>query len=207
MTEIAPTKNNLLQTKKALALAKMGYDLMDKKRIILIREMMHMMQQAEEVQGRIDVTYQEAYLALQRANITLGNTEEFAQTIPIDATLEIDYRSVMGVELPMAELSAQELRLEYGLPDTNSQLDEAYIKFNQVKQLTAQLAEVESSVYKLASAIRKTQKRANALHSILIPRFQQTIRVITEALEEKEREDFTRLKVIKAQKQRESSPS
>ena len=48
--------------------------------------------------------------------------------------------------------------------------------------------------------LKRTQKRANALRNISIPRFESTIKVITEALEEKEREEFTRQKVIKEQK-------
>ena len=73
--------------------------------------------------------------------------------------------------------------------------------FDKVKHLTAELAQVENSVYRLAGAIKKTQKRANALHNIMIPQFESTIKFINEALEEKEREDFSRLKAIKSQRQ------
>ncbi|HCA71166.1 MAG TPA: V-type ATP synthase subunit D, partial [Ruminococcaceae bacterium] len=66
----------------------------------------------------------------------------------------------------------------------------------------AELAEVENSVYRLADAIKKTQKRANALKNIMIPRFAATVKFITEALEEKDREEFSRMKIIKAQKQK-----
>lgn len=83
---------------------------------------------------------------------------------------------------------------------TSSLVDEAYIKFDRVKKLTAELAEVENSVYRLATAVNKTQKRANALKNIIIPRLTSTVKFITDSLEEKEREDFSRLKVIKAQK-------
>ena len=75
------------------------------------------------------------------------------------------------------------------------------MKFNRVKELTAELAEVENSVYRLADAIKKTQKRANALKNIMIPRFESTVKYITDALEEKDREEFSRLKVIKRQKE------
>ena len=61
------------------------------------------------------------------------------------------------------------------------------------------MAEVEISIYRLAQAIKKAQKRANALKNIVIPDLDNTIRFITEALEEKEREEFVRLKVIKRQ--------
>ena len=75
------------------------------------------------------------------------------------------------------------------------------MKFNRVKELTAELAEVENSVYRLADAIKKTQKRANALQNITIPMYTELVYNITNALEEKEREEFTRLKVIKRRKQ------
>ena len=180
--KVFPTKANLMNAKKSLELAKLGYDLMDRKRNILIREMMLLIDKAGEVQQKIDSTYSQAYAALQRANITLGMCEEFSGATPIDDGLKIDYRSVMGVELPTVQLEDSKLDLRYGWSDTNSQLDEAYLRFDEVKKLTARLAEVESSVYKLANAIKKTQKRANALSNIIIPQFQETIKYITEAV-------------------------
>ena len=79
-------------------------------------------------------------------------------------------------------------------------LDEAYRSFIKVKKLTAELVEIENSVYRLADAISKTQKRANALKNIVIPRFEGNAKFIADALEEKEREEFSRLKVIKKKK-------
>ena len=65
------------------------------------------------------------------------------------------------------------------------------------EELTARLATVETSAYRLAESIKKTQKRANALKNITIPSYQALVTEITNALEEKDREEFTRLKVIK----------
>lgn len=130
----------------------------------------------------------------------MGVVGEFAKTVPVETGLKLDYRSVMGVELPIVEMEESAPGLYYGLDSTNSQLDDVYLKFCEVKRLTVELAEVESSVYRLAVAIQKTQKRANALNNIMIPQFTATIKYITEVLEEKEREDFSRLKVIKKQR-------
>ena len=111
-----------------------------------------------------------------------------------------------AIESYREKLSAQQLALKEkkmcirDRSSTNSMLDRAYERFNEVKRLTAELAEVENSVYRLADAIKKTQKRANALKNIMIPRFEETVKFITDALEEKEREEFSRLKVIKSQK-------
>ena len=195
-----PTKGNLLTTKKSLELSRVGYDLLDRKRNILIREMMMLIERATAIQDLIDSTYNNAYLALQRANITLGICDEISKTVPVDDGLSIDFRSVMGVEIPMVALAETPLSMHYGINTTNEWLDGAFLAFTEVKKLTVQLAEVENSVYRLANAIIKTQKRANALKNIMIPRFEETVKFISSALEEKDREEFSRLKVIKNKK-------
>ncbi len=194
---IFPTKGNLINVKKSLQLARMGFDLLDRKRNILIRELMTMIDSAKKLRGQISSTYARAYVALQRANITLGVIEDIENGIPIENGLDIQYRSVMGVELPTVTLDAPEdPEVTYGLYGTNSQLDNAYLSF----LMTARLAEVENSIYRLANAIKKTQSRANALKNIIIPGFEYSSKFITDALEEKDREEFSRQKVIKRQK-------
>jgi len=89
--------------------------------------------------------------------------------------------------------------LPYGLLATTSVLDDAYVKFRKAKQLIMDLAETENAIFRLAYAIKKTQKRANALKNIVIPNLDATAQQIIDDLEEKEREEFVRLKVIKAQ--------
>lgn len=198
--QIVPTKGNLLATKKSLELSRTGFELLDRKRNILIREMMSLIGNAAKIQDQIDKVYEDAYAALQKANITLGICDELSRTVPLDNNLNVAYRSVMGVEIPMVSLDAVNIPIPFGLNASNIALDIAYNKFNEVKRLTADLAEIENSVYRLADAIKKTQKRANALKNIMIPRFETTVKTITDALEEKDREEFSRLKVIKRQK-------
>lgn len=195
--QISPTKGNLLKLKKSLSLAKIGFDLLDRKRNILVRETMSLIDSASEIQELIDSSYYKAYKALQSANIQLGIVEDIASSIPIENGIALSSRSVMGVEIPTVSLDPQPLKNYYGFHRTTVQLDEAYVMFDNVKKLTARLAEIENSVYRLAEGIRKTQKRANALKNIIIPKFEIQCKQITSSLEEKEREEFSRLKVIK----------
>ncbi len=197
---VLPTKGNLIATKRSLELATTGYELMDRKRNILTREMMGLISPAEAIQSRIDSTFTQAYDALMLANITMGKTIRVAEAIPLDDSIEIRYRSVMGAEIPTVVADQAPAPLSYGLSATNSALDDALIKFHRVKILTQELAELENTIYRLAATIKKTQKRANALRNIVIPGYSETITQITEALDEKEREEFARLKVIKARK-------
>ena len=204
-TTVFPTKGNLIATKKSLALAKLGYDLLDRKRNILIREMMLLVEQAKSLHGEIEKTYSDAYAALQRANITLGVIEELSQGTGIENGIHITYRSVMGVDIPQVSYSSTLKQSQYGLLSSNSQFDVAYMSFNRAKELTVVLAEVENSVYRLANAIKTTQRRANALKNINIPRFEETVRFITNALEEKERDEFSLLKVIRHTKDKQAA--
>lgn len=200
MAAIAPTKGNLAQIRRSLSLAEMGYELMDRKRNILIREMMLLIDSAKTIQAQITSTFTPAYAALQEANITLGTCQDIALSTPVDETLSIGYRSVMGVEIPIVTASDFEAKMTYGFFETNSSLDRAIFEFYRVKRLIATLAEVETSVYRLAIAIKKAQKRANALQNIIIPQYNATIKYIVGVLEEREREEFSRLKVIKSRK-------
>ena len=195
-----PTKGNLMISKNRLALSKVGYELMDKKRNILVREMMTLIEQARELQANIGETFSSAYLALQNANITLGiNTvQQISKAIELEDTIDIKVRSIMGVEIPIIGKIDSNPKPQYGIARTNMSLDEAYEKFLKVKQLTLILAEVENAIYRLAINIKRTQKRANALQNIMIPRYEKLTKDITNALEEKEREEFTRLKMIKS---------
>ena len=195
--QVFPTKGNLIAEKKSLELSLTGFDLMDRKRNILVRETMAMLDSAREIQSKINDAYFAAYQALQVANMTLGIIDELSQTIPVDNGITLDYRSVMGVDIPMVKIDYKPPQPTYGYSRTNETLDMAFKKFDEVKVLTVRLAEIENSIYRLAHGIKKTQKRANALKNIIIPRFESQIRFISESLEEKEREEFSRMKVIK----------
>ena len=198
--QVFPTKGNLIASKKTLSLSTMGYDLMDKKRNILIREMMGLVDQAKQLRDEVDAIYDQAFAALRNANITLGDIGEIAESVPLDDGITIGYRSVMGVDIPTIHLEKRPLELSYGLYDSNSQLDYAFLCFQKVKEITVTLAEIENAAAGLSDAIVKTQRRANALKNVVIPNLESTVKYISDSLDEKDREEFSRLKVIKAQK-------
>ncbi|MBQ2798977.1 MAG: V-type ATP synthase subunit D [Ruminiclostridium sp.] len=198
--QVFPTKGNLIKTKRSLQQAKQGYELMDRKRNVLIREMVALIDKSKVVRDNIEQTYEKAYLALQKANMTLGSVSTLMQFVPEETELQLSFRSVMGVELPTVSLPERKLVPQYDVAMTNSYLDHAVICFNETKYMTVALAEIENSIYRLAVAIKKTQKRANALKNIIIPKYEAQLSFITNSLEEKEREEFSRQKVIKSTK-------
>ncbi|WP_069997122.1 V-type ATP synthase subunit D [Cellulosilyticum sp. I15G10I2] len=196
---VAPTKSNLIKAKASLALANKGFELLDKKRNVLIKEMMSLVDQAKAIQSQIYKAIEGAYGGLQTVNITMGikNVESIAHSIPKDEQFEVLLKSVMGVDIPTLKYDRKEVLPSYGFHNTNPALDEATHQFREVKYMIYELAEIENSIYKLAKEIEKTQKRTNALEHIQMPKYQEQVKYIQDVLEEKEREDFFRLKRIK----------
>lgn len=197
-----PTKGNLILAKNSLALANQGYELMDKKRNILIRELMELIDQAKDIQEQIDSTFTHAYKCLQHANIEHGISlvSQLAYTVPIEDSIKIKSRSIMGTEIPLVDYTPDENQPTYSFSTTDESIDRAREAFRKVKELTIKLSMIENAAYRLATNIKKTQKRANALKNITIPTYTTLVSSISNALEEKEREEFTRLKVIKQRK-------
>ena len=200
---LIPTKANLIQTRGSLSLAKAGWELLDRKRSILIREMTAMLDDVRGLQGRINAAFAQAYALLQRANMTVGQSDllDIVESRAPSGQVSVTYKSVMGVELPAVKpASGSPPELFYGLERTNNAFDGAYIKFCEVRDLAAAMAGYENSVYRLAYAIRQTQRRANALRNVVIPRLEAAVTRIAASLEEKDRDAFTALKVIKRKK-------
>ncbi len=132
--------------KNSLALAKQGYELMDKKRNILIRELMNLIEEAKTIQTQIDSTFTEAYQALQQANIEVGihYVQEIAQAMPVESSIRIKTRSIMGTEIPRWR-HQEDAGPSYGFYSTSESVDAAREGFLKVKELTIKLSMVENS--------------------------------------------------------------
>ncbi len=199
---VSPTKSKLIETKRSLALAKEGHTLLDKKRNVLVREMMRLIDSAKEVQEDMETIFAEAYESLQKANLSIGieHVQEVGIAVEEVSTLSIRLKSIMGVEIPEIDEISEEIEPSYGFVKTNANLDRAYKSFKKALSLIARLAEIETKVYRLAREIKKTQRRVNALENILIPQYEETVKFIESYIEETERDDFFRMKRLKGKK-------
>lgn len=202
MENLTPTKSNLMKAKSLLDFSKQGYVLLDKKRTVLIREIMMMIDEVGALQVQIDEVFREVYIALEHANVTIGSDimEELSYSVPYASTFEKLGRSIMNVEIPLIRYEAEKIKPHYGFFRTNSAVDLVLVQMNEAQKLIFRMAEVENAVYRLALEIRSTNKRANALEKIQIPKYETLVSWILESLEEREREDFFRMKRFKGKK-------
>ncbi len=197
--KIAPTRSNLLKTKENLRLAKDGYELLDQKREVLLIELMQIVHDLHDLEEEMIEKSAKAFSALESAIIHSGNEaiRWSALSVTKERNISLLYRSVMGVPVVTMQGEEEIIRPQASMDGTNSALDEACKRFEELISVIYRWSEIEISVWRLASEIKKTQRRVNALENIFIPEFQSTVKAIEEVLEESDREEFIRKKKVK----------
>jgi V/A-type H+-transporting ATPase subunit D len=197
---VSPTRINLIQTKKTLRLAMSGRDVLERKRDILIRELRNSVYEAERIREELSEALAKAYQGLKEANMAKGS--ETIANVALGSSLEadflLDFRSIMGVIVPIVEFQSKlDVKPDYGFANTSAELDKAFEQFYSVLKLIADLAKVEGTTFQIAYDVRRTQRRVNALNHVVIPMYTNITKRIELVLEEKEREEFVRTKLIK----------
>jgi V/A-type H+/Na+-transporting ATPase subunit D len=197
---VPPTRSNLLRINEELKSAREGHKVLDRKREALVAELVRMVRDAEALQKEMTDLQTRAYRALEKARLTMGQERLEWAALAVDKTVEVQLRfhGVMGVSIPQVEARGEPPRMPYSLGDTNAALDEATLAFREVLNRIPELAELITSVWRLAVELRKTQRRVNALQYIFIPEYEDTVRFIISTLEEREREETFYLKRLKA---------
>jgi V/A-type H+-transporting ATPase subunit D len=187
-----------------MAQAVSGHDLLEQKRQVLMMELVRHIDSARDLQRDVIKTFEDSYKALERANISLGidTVEDIAGSVPQTDEIVVRLRSVMGVEIPDIDKIDCSIKPSYSLIGSTSAMDDAYRSFRNVLSALLKLAEVETSVYRLAVQIRRTHRRVNALEKVVIPANKEESAFINGVLEEGEREDFVRMKISKTNREK-----
>lgn len=106
-------------------------------------------------------------------------------------------QSIIGVSIPTVQIEMKPMSdYLYNLTETSARLDEASMAMIDAVKILAELSGIEAVLTKLAEAIASVKRRVASLEYVIIPRMDNTIRFIRMYLEEREREDFFRLKRI-----------
>jgi len=185
--------------KQELEFAREGYEILDKKREVLTGELIRIAHDAEELQEQVWSLLSAAYHTLEQARLVMGQESLEWAALAVNKTVDVKVksRSIMGVSLPRVKARGGPPEMPYSLGNTTAALDEASTAFRKVLDNTPALSELVTSVWRLAGELRKTQRRVNALQYIFIPNYEDTVSFIESALEEREREETFRLKLLK----------
>lgn len=200
---INPTRMELLSLKNRTKLAVKGHGLLKEKRDALIKEFFDIIDRVKGIREKAEQSLKEASEALLEAQIAMGDLAVRKASLSVKESIDVDIssRSIMGVSVPVTEVKMEERTIidrGYSFSDTTIQLDEAAKKFEDSLRYLIELGEVEKTIYLLADEIESTKRRVNALEHIMIPKFKNTEKYIDMRLQEMERENFVRLKMIRS---------
>ncbi len=197
--KVLPTKLEMIRLRRSLQVARGVYRILEDKRDVLIRRLNDLIEKAERERDEITEPLTQAYSALFHAYMAMGpmKVETLATTTPESVSVSLKEQTVIGIRIPSVEVEEKQVGLTYGFADTVAAFDETIRKFRQLLPAICRVAETENAIFRLAEELKKTQRLLNALEHLIIPRYQESIRFIASTLEERERDDFVKLKHIK----------
>ena len=198
---VKPTRSELIKLKKQIKLAQSGYNLLKKKRDGLILEFFEILKQAKSLREELVAEYVKALGKINIARAMEGDLKikSIAQAIKESPEVSLKAKNIMGVTVPKIESSGlQKHFLERGYGIYNSAaIDEAANSYEKLVEKIILAAEVETSMRKMLGEIEKTKRRVNALEFKVIPEMEKLRSFITLRLEEMERENIFRMKLLK----------
>ena len=199
---IAPTKSNLLAIKEQLAVAVDGYDLLEQKREILVMELMRMVEKVKLLERELDKAISQAYPALRNMLMSVGGdqTERIAKSVHYEYDLKEKSVTAGGMSFKSVEVSLPKQQLFYSFMGTYADSDKVMTEFFKLLSLLTEMASIRTIAWRLATEVKKTQRRVNALDKMIIPQNRETKTYIESVLEERERENTFVLKSLKNRK-------
>lgn len=198
-TNVAPTKTNLIKLRDELKFSRLGYELLDQKRNILVIELLNIVDQTVDFQSRVEEELAKAFRALEDAVLEMGKLKvvNLSSAVNIDADIRIGVRKVMGVRLPAVNTEFKEWAPYFSPVGTSFWIDHSILSFKAALKQLGKLAELKISVIRLANEVKKTIRKVNALEKIAIPDLKETVQFIQNRLEENERDMFVLMKMVK----------
>ena len=198
--EVAPTKSNLLRIRRDYDFAHEGYELLEQKRQILVAELFALIDRATRAQENVNEQLKEAYNALENAILHMGRHRlaRLAGSVNIKSDISIRIRRIMGVDVPIISVEFEDHPPYFSPGDTSFWSDETVRLFKEVLKLLGKQVEASISVANLTREVKKTIRRVNALEKIALPDYRETLKFITNTLDELERETFYTMKQVKA---------
>lgn len=202
MSTVSVTRMELLARKAQIALASQGRDLLEQKRTALLKEFLRMADTALERSDALQLAAAHARHALARTEAIAGTeaVRSAALASRAELPLQVTTTRVMGVKVPHVEqkrVSRSMLARGYAITGTSITIDEAASAFESEVEVLIELAEMELHLTRLADEIQRTSRRLNALEHFLIPRLKAECDFIQMILDERERADHFRLKLVK----------
>ena len=198
---VTATKIELIKIRRSLQVSTMVHKILDDKREVLLKKIDEMIEDANQTRGDLWSPLSDIYSAVYDSYMSLGTStlESISDSTPGIMEVNVDVRRIVDVKIPTLKIKTKEAgqELSYGFSETNVYVDKASKLIKNMLPQICKAAEYENAIFSLAKELEKTQKLINALEFVIIPQYQNAISFIKGTLEEREREEFVRLKKVK----------
>lgn len=201
---VNPTGMELTRLKERLKLASRGHKLLKDKQDELMRQFITLIRENNELRNEVEEKIESGMKSYSIASALLHDNflSEVMTTPSQSVSLNINQENIMNVRVPQMNFNYEDTPddvsdIHYGYLNSNGELDSAIEQMLSVMPRMLELAEIEKRCQLMADEIEKTRRRVNALEYMTIPDLEETIYFIEMKLEEKEREEITRLIKVK----------
>ena len=194
-----PTKSNLIKLQESLKITKQGHELLERKRLILSKELEKYQDKVKSIEQELYDMMEDGKNLVRNVNTDIGidNFTNISNGVKIDDYIDIKNKTLMGCEIPSAVHKREVIKRNYGFYNTTHIIDEAIFKFNEIQEKLIEYAILKNTVDRLKRETERVGERPNALQNIIIPENEKNLKQISSIIDEREREEFSRLKVIK----------
>jgi len=204
---IFPSRMAQTLMKGRLKGAQTGHSLLKKKADALQLRFRMILKKIVETKSLMGEVMKEASFSLAEAKFTVGsdfNAIVLQNVTKAQIKVKCKKDNVAGVTLPVFECyqDGSDVHEFAGLARGGQQLAKLKRNYARAIQLLVDLASLQTSFITLDEVIKITNRRVNALEHVVIPRIEVTLAYIISELDEREREEFYRLKKIQEKKKK-----
>jgi V/A-type H+-transporting ATPase subunit D len=199
LLNVNPTRMELLRLRDRLLLAEKGHKLLKEKLEGLMRNFLDVANQFIKKRRDFDKEFSDL---IKRYYVSTANYSlEELQVLFLGSSFKIDLSSkeiaIMNIRYPVFSLKTEGQVFSYPFLFTEIYLDNVFIDFRKILDKIIDLASIQQELFLISLEISKVRRRVNALEYVMIPNLVETVKYITDKLEELDRENIARLLKVK----------
>ena len=194
-----PTKINLIRLRREYATIRRIRRVMEEKREVLLHYIRSVAEEYNRYQKEVYGFLAEMFTTFYRGEAAEGVERTWALASSVKDSLRVRTSTMVlfSVKTPVFQLIPDSIPSPALPPGVSPDLVESYVMLREELPAILRLAQYEETVKRLIEELRDTQRLINALDYVIIPSYQRAMKFISMVLEERAREDFTRLKHLK----------
>jgi V/A-type H+-transporting ATPase subunit D len=200
---VHPTRLELVRLRRRRTLANGIIDILEKDLEALMTTLFELLKEIQLLRDRVEEALSEAYGLFIEAEMIIGSSkieEVSLATQPVNFDLDMGEKSgVLGIPIPIFRLieEKKDARVpRFSMLDTSARLDESSLRTWDVLSRIIKLAEAEASIRAILEVISVKRRQVNRLQYKVLPELDKTIRYVVLILEETERQDAIRVRVL-----------